>query len=181
MINLDKKMKVKIAILLEIFFCVAVILLDLLSKAAIMPFLIENGRHFTLWDGVIELQYALNTGASFGAFEGQTVLLLVVTIITVLAIFAALIYLHNDTNKLLRYGLLLLLGGALGNLYDRIFLGHVRDFIEYTFFETWFGYGFAIGNIADIFCMVATLMILVYVFFLYGDDKLKSRFKRFNK
>ena len=181
MIKNDKKTNVGLLIALEVLFLAFVIALDLFSKAVIMPFLLENGRHFELWTGVIELQYAENYGASFGIFEGKTMLLTIITGATVAVLVGTLIYLRNDSSKMLRYGLLTIVGGAIGNIYDRITLEYVRDFIEYTFFDTLFGYGFAIGNIADIFCLVGVLMVIVYVFFIYKEGELKSRFKRFNK
>ena len=181
MINTNKKTNIILLITLEIAFCLFLVALDLASKAAIMPFLLDNGRHFVLWEGIIELQYAENYGASFGVFEGQTVLLLVITSLTLAGLVGMLIYLDNNSSKMLRYGLLTIIGGAIGNIYDRVTLEYVRDFIEYTFFETWFGVRFAIGNIADIFCLVGVLMVIVYVFFIYKEGELKSRFKRFNK
>ena len=181
MINNKKKSNVAMLIALEILFCLFVLGLDLFSKAVIMPFLLENGRHFALWEGIIELQYAENYGASFGIFEGQTLLLTIITGLTIFGLIGALIYFSNDSSKLLRYGLLTIIGGAIGNLYDRVTLDYVRDFIEYTFFETLFDFRFAIGNIADIFCLVGVLMVIVYVFFIYKEGELKSRFKRFNK
>ena len=64
----------------------------------------------------------------------------------------------------------MILGGAIGNLYDRIFLGYVRDFIDYTFLDTFFGIDFAIGNIADIYLCVGVLVMIVYVIFVFKED-----------
>lgn len=169
-----------LSILLEIGFCGLLVGIDLFSKGVIMPFLTEQGGRYTLVDGVLEFRYAENHGASFGIFSGDTVFLLVLTILTAIILIGALVYL-SDKPKFLRYGLLTILGGAIGNIMDRAVLGYVRDFIDYTFLETWFGIDFAIGNIADIFCLVGLLIVIVYIFFGYKENDLQSRFKRFQK
>lgn len=145
-----------------------------------MPFLQANGNHYELIDGVLGLQYAENYGASFGIFEGNKWFLLILTILTTLIMIGFLVFISQKP-KLLRYGLLTVVGGAIGNIVDRLAFGYVRDFIDYEFLDTWFGINFAIGNIADIFCLVGVLMIVVYIFFDYNEGDLQSRFKRFQK
>ena len=54
-------------------------------------------------------------------------------------------------------------------MIDRLAFGYVRDFIDYTFLETFFGIDFAIGNIADIFVMIAMGMLIVYMIFGYKE------------
>ena len=46
--------------------------------------------------------------------------------------------LTDEKPRLLRYGVVTIIAGAMGNLIDRIAFGYVRDFIDYTFFQTWF-------------------------------------------
>jgi signal peptidase II len=65
-------------------------------------------------------------------------------------------------------GLAFVLGGAVGNLIDRIFLGGVRDFIRFDFFD------FPVFNIADSFLTVGCVMLAVFILFLYrpkGENK----------
>lgn len=167
-------------LLFEFLYLGSLIGFDLFSKWAIKSFLVTMpGQHYNLIDNILELQYAENNGASFGIFAGNQTLLIVITGITILVMISALVY-FNKKPKLLRYGLLTIIGGAIGNLVDRIALGYVRDFIDYTFLKTWFGIDFAIGNIADIFCLIGLLMIIVYILFSYKEGDLKSRFKKFH-
>ena len=84
------------------------------------------------------------------------------------AVLALLIF-RPKTPKIFRYSLLCIFAGGLGNLIDRLALGYVRDFIDYTFLGTFFGIDFAIGNIADIFVMIALGMLIVYMIFGYRE------------
>ena len=170
-----------IGILLEVGLFALLLGVDLFSKAIIMPFLQgQPGSHYELIEDILGLQYAENYGASFGVFTGNKVFLIVLTSIATIVMIAMLVY-FNDKPRLLRFGLVTIIAGAIGNLVDRIALGYVRDFIDYEFLSTWFNIDFAIGNIADIFCLVGVLMIIVYVFFEYKEGDLQSRFKRFQK
>ena len=166
-----------LAVCLELLFVASIIIIDLVSKGLIMPFLLENGGNYTVWDGIIHFVYAENYGASFGSFDGMTEFLLIVTLVTVLAMVASLFFL-NDKPKLLRYGILTVIGGGIGNMVDRFMLGYVRDFIDYKLLDTWFGIDFAIGNIADVFCIVGVIMIIFYIIFQYKENDNLMRFKR---
>lgn len=169
-----------IFILLEVGLFALLLFIDLFSKGIIMPFLKNNGLHFPMIEGVFELQYAENYGATFGIFTGKPVFLIVITSITTIAMLTVLVLL-NGKAKLLRFGLVTIIAGAVGNLVDRIALGYVRDFIDYTFLKTWFNIDFAIGNIADIFCLVGVLMLIVYLLLEYEEGDLSFRFESLNK
>ena len=77
---------------------------------------------------VLALQYVENTGGAFGFFRGQTALL---TVMALVVIGALVLYYRRvvDPSPWLVVSLGLLLGGALGNLVDRIRLGYVVDFV----------------------------------------------------
>lgn len=167
-----------VAILIEVLIFGSVLVVDLISKAMVMPFLLEqSGSSYAIWDGIIHFTYAENYGASFGIFNGNTGLLIGVTGIALTLMLAALVLLKQKP-RLLRYGLVLLFGGGLANFIDRISLGYVRDFIDYRFLSTWFNIDFAIGNMADIFCLVGVLFMIIYIVFDYKDGDLNLRFKR---
>ena len=114
-----------------------------------------------------------NYGASFGVFSGKTTLLSAITGIVIALVLVVLIV-RPKAPKILRYSLIMIFAGGLGNLVDRIAFGYVRDFIDYTFLETFFGIDFAIGNIADIFVMIAMGMLIVYMIFGYKEGDLSK-------
>lgn len=119
--------------------------------------IITDGFDITIIDGFFGFFSIHNTGAAYGILGGQTTLLIVVSIVMV-----ALIILYNyfHKNKSIYYcvSIGLILGGAIGNLIDRIFLGYVRDFIKFSFFSFTF-------NIADACLTIGVIMFLVYLLF----------------
>lgn len=166
-----------IAILLEVGVFALLLFIDLFSKGMIMPFLDTVGGHYTLIDGVLGLEWAINDGASFNFLSGHQGLLMAISIIVIIVLFVGLV-LTDEKPRLLRYGVVTIIAGAMGNLIDRIAFDYVRDFIDYTFFQTWFNVPFAVGNIADIFCLVGVLMILIYLLFEYREGDISWRHKR---
>lgn len=153
----------------EIVFAVAALAVDLVSKAAAFDILEDApGGSIAVAEGVFSLTLARNYGASFGIFSGKTTLLSAITGIGIALVLVFLVV-RPKTPKIFRYSMLLIFSGGLGNLIDRLAFGYVRDFIDYTFLETFFGIDFAIGNIADIFVMIAMGMLIVYMIFGYKE------------
>jgi len=103
---------------------------------------------------IVSLTYITNTGVAFGLFPQ---LGLFFTILPILVVAAILIYYrHIPTNKWgLQVCLGLQLGGALGNLLDRLRLGYVVDFID---FKVW-----PVFNIADSAIVVGTALLAYYI------------------
>lgn len=158
----------------EILFAVAAIAVDLVSKAAAFDILEDvPGGSIAVAEGIFSLTMTRNYGASFGVFSGQTTLLSAITGIGIALVLVVLIV-RPKAPKILRYSLIMIFAGGLGNLIDRIAFGYVRDFIDYTFLETFFGIDFAIGNIADIFVMIAMGMLIVYMIFGYKEGDLSK-------
>jgi signal peptidase II len=96
-----------------------------------------------------------NTGAAFGMFQSYTKIL---TIISLVAIFLIIILKVMLNLEFLFYNISLgfILGGALGNLVDRYFIGEVTDFISFTFFGPVF-------NIADSFIVIGFILIIILI------------------
>lgn len=158
----------------EILFAVAAIAVDLVSKAAAFDILEDvPGGSVAVAEGIFSLTMTRNYGASFGVFSGKTALLSAITGIGIALVLVVLIV-RPKAPKILRYSLIMIFAGGLGNLVDRIAFGYVRDFIDYTFLETFFGIDFAIGNIADIFVMIAMGMLIVYMIFGYKEGDLSK-------
>ena len=79
--------------------------------------------------GFFRFTHVHNTGSAFGLFQDQNLVLLIVSLVGIVAL--AIIYgMQERPGWLLRASIALMLGGAAGNLLDRILLGHVTDFID---------------------------------------------------
>jgi signal peptidase II len=106
----------------------AVLLLDQATKAIVRASL-DRGESWPDWDFPFRLTYLTNSGAAWGILQDQTVFLIVMAVIGIGAIY---LYYRNPPygHWSASLGIGLLLGGALGNLTDRIRLGRVTDFFD---------------------------------------------------
>lgn len=104
--------------------------------------------------GILNLRPTANRGMAFSMFSGQGGLLAALTL-ALLAALTAWLVARPAQPKLFRAGLWLIVGGGLGNLYDRLTTGAVIDFIEPAFVR------FAVFNVADAcICVGAALALL---------------------
>ena len=135
-----------------------VLALDRLTKA------LWRDARVTLIPGVLALRGTRNTGMAFGWLSGSGWLLIPLSLAVVAGVW---VYLRRHSlNRLCQYGAGLLLGGALGNLLDRVFLGYVIDFIDPVFLH-WF-----IFNLADAgICLGAALLMIHLLFGKEEKDK----------
>lgn len=162
-----KKLLVETAVLAAVF------LTDIASKYLVFH-LFDSGS-VSVIDGIFSIECVHNYGASFGLFEGNKTLLIVLTLVEC-AIFAFVLLWRPNTPHVFRFSMLLILGGAIGNLFDRLVFGFVRDFICYDFLYTIFGINFAVGNVADIYLVLGVFVLIIYIFFGYKEgDFSKSK------
>lgn len=119
-------------------------LIDRVTKLWAAQFLAENRP--TQLHAWLTIQETYNRGIAFGMFQGIGPL---VGWLTILVVIALSVYLVRTPKELwlMRLGLAILIGGALGNLVDRIFAGYVLDFIETPFRQ-------GIFNMADVLIYV---------------------------
>lgn len=106
-----------------------------------------------VWPGdwPVKIVHITNSGAAFGIFQGAGPLLVVTSVIGMAAI---LIYLFNPgfAHPVMRVGLALMLGGAVGNLIDRVYAGEVVDFIKFPHFPAF--------NVADSAITIGVLLLI---------------------
>ena len=116
---------------------------------------------FTVIPGVIGVTYVRNTGMAFSLFSGRPWLL---GILSGLCILAGWLTLRRYTlGPLSRTAAMLMLGGAAGNMIDRLLRGYVVDMVEFLFVR------FAIFNVADAALTIGTV-IMVFALLLCPDD-----------
>lgn len=106
------------------------------------------------------ITYAQNTGAAWSIFEGKTIVLTIVSFVVSCAMIYWLFKNKNET-KIVRFSVLLMLSGAIGNFIDRLLLGYVIDFLDFYIF----GYDFPIFNIADSLLCIGVGILLLSTFF----------------
>lgn len=134
-----------------------VVALDQITKALVER-LMDLGQSVPV-EGLLRLTYVTNSGSAFGFFQGQTLFLIMASI---LGIGAVVLYYHSlAAHPLLRWGLGLILGGAAGNLIDRVLRGAVVDFVDA---ELWPGYHFPAFNLADASINVGLLLLALHLF-----------------
>ena len=114
---------------LQLFFGVGIIgaALDLWTKTLAVEHL-RYGRGMSLIPGWIHLTYTENHGAVFGIAQGARPIFLAVSIGAI--VFLAFLFMTGGRSRLYQFILGLLLAGVLGNMYDRIHYGYVRDMIH---------------------------------------------------
>jgi len=114
---------------LLLFFGVGIIgaALDLWTKTLAVEHL-RYGRGMSLIPGWIHLTYTENHGAVFGIAQGARPIFLAVSIGAI--VFLAFLFMTGGRSRLYQFILGLLLAGVLGNMYDRIHYGYVRDMIH---------------------------------------------------
>ena len=167
------------------FLIVAVLLVgDLVSKHYAASILPTMGGSYEAIKDVLTFRYSENTGAAFGIFEDSRVFLSVFVGIVLLALLAFMAY-HIVKKKykekggiFLHVALSMILAGGLGNLVDRIALGYVRDFIEYTIVYTLFKRDFAICNLADVFLTIGVIMVIGYLIYAMVIEMRKEKEKK---
>lgn len=140
--------------MLYLIIAAAVVLLDQLSKH-FLTLLLKGGSQ-PLIPGVIRLVYVENTGAAFSLFSDMRWALVAVSFVAIAAILVALFRYPRQLGKAACLSLALVLGGAVGNLVDRILFGYVADFFEFEFVR------FAVFNVADIFITVGGIAFALF-------------------
>src|SRR5699024_4127097 len=105
--------------------------------------------------------YVENRGAAFGILQNQRWLFIILTVLICVGMFYYL-YTSKNISLILRIAMSLILGGAIGNLIDRIKNGFVVDMFHFTFID------FPVFNVADCFVVVGTILLTYYLLFIEG-------------
>lgn len=148
-----------------------IIIGDQLTKIIVSSSM-KLGQSQTIIDNFFYFTYAHNKGAAWGMLSGRIGLFV---IISVIAAVVMVIYFKNTKEKeiLTRYGLVLAFAGLVGNLIDRLYLGYVRDFIDFIII----GYDFPVFNIADMAVVIGVCLIVIEIIFeeyIHGKNEIRS-------
>ena len=132
------------------------LLVDLVSKVIVRRyFLLE--KSIKLINNSLYITYVKNTGAAWSMFSSRSVLVLIISSFIILGIILY-VYKNKPKNRLEKLSYSLIIGGALGNLVNRIMYGYVIDFIDVKIFK----YDYPIFNLADSFIVIGVILLVVY-------------------
>jgi signal peptidase II len=155
----------------EVWLPVMVVVCDQLTKAAVRAMLPLHSS-VSVVPGFVDLTHVRNTGAAFGILNSadlpfKTVLIAVVATTALVAVgfYAASLARHQIVA---RVGLSLILGGAAGNLIDRLVVGSVVDFVDVY----WRTYHFWAFNVAD---SAITIGVCLMIFDMFGAEEHVSK------
>ena len=152
-------------IILSLIITILIVVMDRITKNFFSGIL-SLGESLPIIKNFFHMTLVYNTGIAFGFFKDQGIVFIVIPIIAiVLLVFNIYYYRQNDEVLSRSYivGFSLILGGAIGNLIDRIFYGHVIDFID---FRIW-----PVFNIADSAITIGAILVAIKCFQLSHDKK----------
>lgn len=144
---------------------VAIVILDQFSKYLIVQNITE-GINIVFIKDFFNLTYVKNYGAGFSILQNQQVFLIIVSVAAVIGVSYLLIKSKNS-EAFNRICYILIIGGAIGNLIDRLTLGYVVDFLDFNIF----GYDFPVFNVADSFLTVGCFMLIISLLLEMKHDK----------
>ena len=134
---------------------------DRLSKIYVINESTKNSNDYILESNYLNIRLIWNEGVAFGLFSFEDKVLYHSLTLLISIIILVIFYMIITNSGLKKYSLILVIGGALGNFYDRIFFGAVPDFIDFHINNFhWF-----IFNLADIFITLGILFMIVLEIF----------------
>ncbi len=136
-----------------------IVVFDRISKVIVRNNM-QIGESIEVLPGFLNITYILNAGAAFGMLSGRTWFF----IITALIVLGGMLFFLSKISKedkAIRICMGLIGGGALGNLYDRIFIGKVVDFIDFRALPELWSYIF---NIADSAVVVGSFLLIWFIY-----------------
>lgn len=146
-----------------ILFPLAIVIIDQFTKYFVSVSL-KIGEEITVVPGLFNIQFVINKGAALGILADKTIFLILVSLIMIGIVIYMSVKECRQRNTIVPE--LIIIGGALANLIDRIFLsGGVRDFLEVPFF--------AVMNFADWFVSLGIVLFVIKIIF-YSKNEVKD-------
>ena len=147
-----------VAIIISVVLMLVAVGLDQLSKYLIISNL-ELHESIEIIPGVFNFTYIQNRGAAFGSFDEHRWIFLVLSTVMIIAILAFLFW-KKPQDKLLLASLILITGGGIGNMIDRVCLGYVIDFLDFCAFPNLWMWIF---NVADACVCIGAGMLALWM------------------
>ncbi len=138
-----------------IIWTIIFLLIDIISK-----FIVSRSMNlldsYAVIRNFFNITYVKNTGAAWSIMSDSGVFLIIISLVIIISIVMYVIR-NKPTKKgeIIAYSMIL--GGAIGNLLNRVFLGSVIDFLDFNIF----GYDYPIFNLADTFIVLGIVIVLI--------------------
>ncbi len=151
-------------LIFDFFFMILLVAADQFTKyVAVLK--LKAQPAFSIIDGVLEFNYLENRGAAFGMLQNQKFFFIVVASVFLCVIVYALFRTPDDAKYTKLHVLLIMIaGGAVGNMIDRIRFDYVVDFIYIVLIN------FPIFNVADMYVTFSTAILVFHVLFVYKEN-----------
>ena len=154
------KLNYKKKVLFEIFFVFLIFAIDRVSKSIILHLSKITGEFEMTLTSYLNLSLIWNRGIAFGFFSFETNLYYNLISFLIGAIILLIIVISKKSKGVEKISFLMIIGGALGNLFDRFYYKSVIDFIDFSFQNFhWF-----IFNVSDIFISLGVIILILLEF-----------------
>jgi len=161
-----------IKLILAIIGTAILVAIDQWSKSFATNYLM-GGPNIVVIENILSLTYHRNAGAAFGILQGGRWFFLVFAVIILAAISVYFVKLpHDRVHDAIRFALVLIAAGGIGNSIDRLLNGFVVDFLRFDFIN------FPIFNAADIYVVTGTILLGIIVIFFVKDVPEKKEDKK---
>ena len=139
-----------------------ILLFDQISKSLIEIYFKLN-ESFVIVKDFFNITVAHNTGGAWSILNNHSYLFIIFSVIALIVLIRFMFQFKNNLRNNIAFACTV--AGIMSNLADRLFLGYVRDFLDFKVL----GYDYPIFNIADIAIVVGVLLLIVAIF--KGEDK----------
>ena len=157
-------------LIIGFLFLVICFVSDRFSKIYILNILNNEGQVDFYINQYLNIYLVWNTGIGFGLFSSENNLFYNLFTGIIILINFVLLYFAIIETKIKSFFLMIILGGSLGNLFDRIYYRAVPDFIDFNYA----GYHWFIFNVADIFITIGIICLIFSEFMFYKKKNEKN-------
>ena len=151
-------------------YIIAIILLiiDQVSKS-LMEIYLDLNQSVVIIKNFFNLTLVHNTGGAWSIFNNYSFIFVIISLLAIVILIRFMFTFKSNIRNNIAFGLTL--GGILANLADRVFLGYVRDFLDFKIFS----YDYPIFNIADIAIVLGVILLIIAI--IKGEDRLDKNSK----
>ena len=140
------------------FILLIVFTIDRLSKIFVIYLEKKNNSSEIFFSKYLNINLIWNEGIAFGLFSFDKIYLYNILTIIILIVIVLIFFMFLKSNGMKKFLLAMILGGALGNVFDRMFYQAVPDFIDFHVGN----YHWFIFNVADIFITIGVVLMIFY-------------------